>query len=155
MRMSKTNVVRTAVLALGTVGAGVVMAQDTPAASTASVQGRGMEGHHDPAQMEAHRLAMMTERLKLTPDQVAQIKAVDDAQHAQMMALRDDTATPPADKHAKVMALREDTAAKTRAVLTEEQKPKYDEMAARQRERMHHGEGAQGGTAPAPSAPPQ
>ena len=41
---------------------------------------------------------MLTKQLDLTPDQVTQIKAIDDDSRKQMMALREDTAIPQADK---------------------------------------------------------
>jgi len=70
------------------------------------------------------------------------VKAIDDAQRAQMMALRNDTTIPQEDKRGKMMAMRQDTETKIRAVLTDEQKPKYDAMLAQQRQRMGGGQGA-------------
>lgn len=110
----------------------------------------GPGGHHDPAQMEQRQLDMMTKHLKLTPDEVTQVKAIDETQHTQMMALRQDTATPQDEKRTKMMAMRQDREAKIRAVLTPDQQPKFDEMVARQKERMEHHRGGPEGAAPAP-----
>ena len=43
-----------------------------------------------------------------------------------MMALHEDTTTAPADKHAKMKAIHEAQTAKIRAILTDDQKPKFD-----------------------------
>ncbi|GAC1417392.1 MAG: hypothetical protein NVSMB62_08010 [Acidobacteriaceae bacterium] len=52
------------------------------------------------------------------------------------------------------MALREDQQTKVKAVLTEEQKPKFDAMVQAQMNRMRNGGGPGSGTPP-PTAPPQ
>ncbi len=106
--------------------------------------------HRDPVQMEQRQLDMMTKHLKLTPDQVTQVKAIDDAQRTQMMALRDDTSTSREDKRAKMMAMRQDRETKIRAVLTADQQPKYDEMVAKENERMAHRQGGPDGATPPP-----
>ena len=143
---------RTALLALCTLTISAVpaMAQDnTPPPAAAGHDGLG--GHRDPAQMEAHQLDRMTHELNLTPDQVTQVKAIADARHTQMMALREDTTMAQPDKRAKMMAIHQDAQAKVRALLTEEQKPKYDAMIAREKARMeHHHDGAGAGAPPTP-----
>lgn len=112
----------------------------------------GSHGHHDPAMMEAHQIEMLTKHLNLTSDQVTQVKAIDDAQRTQMMAIRDDTAITRPDKRAKMMAIRGDSQTKIRAVLTDDQKPKYDAMLAKQRERMENHREGQGAPPPPPPA---
>ncbi len=166
---TKMSGARTVVMAVCTVAvsAGTARAQDAtspapPAGQQAGQQAGqpagqqgpgGQYGHRDPAEMEARQLQMMTERLKLTPDQVTQVKAIEDSQRTQMMALRQDSSLQPEDKRTRMMAMRQDSEGKVRGVLTDEQKPKYDQMLARQRERMdHRGEGPGG---PPPAAPPQ
>ena len=49
-----------------------------------------------------------------------------------------------------MMAMRAASEAKVRAVLNDDQKPKYDAMLAKQRERMQGGRGGDG-----PPPPPQ
>ena len=112
------------------------------------------EGRPDPAQMQARRLEMMTKRLNLTPDQVTQIKAIDDDSMTQMRAVRDDTSTPREDKRSKMQTIHQAQNDKIRAVLNDEQKTKYDAMEAHRRDRMHDHGGMGGGPAP-PPAPPQ
>ena len=156
MRM---NAMRAAVVAACTLTIGLLptMAQDTtPAAPTAGLRlPGGQGGYRDPAQMEARQLQMMTERLKLTPDQVTQVKAIQDNQRTQMTALRQDSTLQPDDKRTRMMAMRQENEGKVRDVLTDEQKPKYDAMLARQREHMGHRPDGAGGPPPAPAAPPQ
>ena len=104
--------------------------------------------------MQEHHLERMTKHLNLTPDQVAQVKAIDQDGMTQMMALHQDTTTAPADKRAKMKAIHEAQTAKIRAILTDEQKPKFDKMIARQEERMdhHRGPGGDGNQPPPPPA---
>lgn len=121
----------------------------------ATQQGDAMPGgpggpHHEHGQREEHRIEHMTKALNLTPDQVTQVKAIDATSHEQMRALHEDTATAPADKRAKMMAIHEDSMGKVRALLTDEQKSKFDAMQARMKEHREeqHGEHEQ------PAAPP-
>ena len=153
MKLVNKNGMRVALLAFCTLTVSAIpaMAQDnsTPSPAPSGDQG-SMGGHHDPAQMEQHQLEMMTKRLSLTPDQVIQVKAIDDAQRTQRMALRGDTSMSREDKHGKMMAMRQDRESKIRAVLTDDQKPKYDAMVAREHERMENHQGGHG----APPEPP-
>jgi len=106
---------------------------------------------------QEHRIEMMTKRLGLTPDQVTQVKAIDKDGMTQMMALREDTSIAPPDKHAKMKAIHDAQTARIRAVLTDEQKPKFDAMVAHEQERMEHrrdGEGRPGEPLNPPPPPP-
>jgi protein CpxP len=115
-----------------------VMAQDAaPAGPPAGGPGGRMQGR---------QLEMMTQKLNLTTDQQTQIKAIQSDTMKQMMALREDTSLSQADKQSKMMDLRTASQSKIRAVLTDEQKPKFDEMQAQMRERMK--ERQQGGPPP-------
>jgi Spy/CpxP family protein refolding chaperone len=115
-----------------------VMAQDAaPAGPPAGGPGGRMQGR---------QLEMMTQKLNLTTDQQTQIKAIQSDTMKQMMALREDTSLSQADKQSKMMDLRTTSQSKIRAVLTDEQKPKFDEMQAQMRERMK--ERQQGGPPP-------
>jgi Spy/CpxP family protein refolding chaperone len=119
-------------------------------------QGPGYGGHGRPGMehMQERRIEMLTKHLNLTPDQVAQVKAIDKDGMEQMMALHQDTATAPEEKHAKMKSIHEAQNAKIRAVLTAEQQPKFDAMLAHEHERMeqreHRGEGGPDGPPPPP-----
>jgi len=97
------------------------------------------------------QLEMLTKRLDLTTDQQAQVKTIEEDTGKQMMALRNDTSISQDDKRAKMMDLRKASSDKIRAILTDDQKTKYDALQAEMKERMK--ERGQGGMAPPP--PPQ
>jgi len=95
--------------------------------------------------MEQRQLEMLTKRLNLTPDQVTQVKAIDEDTAKQMQALRSDTSLSQDDRRTKMMDIRKASSSKIRALLTDDQKTKYDELQAEMRERMQN---RQGGGAP-------
>jgi protein CpxP len=100
--------------------------------------------------MEEHQIEMLTKKLNLTPDQVTQVKAIDDDSRKQMMALRDDTSTTGPDKRAKMMDIRKASQDKIRAVLTDDQKTKYDALLEQMKERRENHGGPGGPPPPAP-----
>lgn len=104
--------------------------------------------------MGEHRIEMLTQKLNLTPDQVTQIKAIDADTMKQAQAVRGDTSLSQQDRRAKMMDIHKASEDKIRAVLTDDQKTKYDalqaEMRAKMQERMQN---RNGGTPP--PAPPQ
>lgn len=104
------------------------MAQDAQTAPTQQgAHARGMRGD---------RTAMLTKQLNLTADQQTQVKAIDDDTRSQMMAIRNDTSMSKADKRSKMMDLHKSSNDKIRAVLTDDQKTKFDAMQAKMQERM-------------------
>ncbi len=88
--------------------------------------------------------------LTLTADQQTSIKAILEGSMKEQMALRDDTTLSQDDRMAKMRSIREAQTAKIKAVLTDDQKVKYDAMMAAQRQRGPGG----GGTPPPPPPPP-
>lgn len=116
-----------------------LMAQD---AAPAAPQ-QGAEGH---GYQRGDATAMMTKKLNLTPDQQTQVKAINDDQRSQMMSVRNDASIPQADKRSKMMDIHKVSSDKIRAILTDEQKTKYDAMQAQMKERMK--ERTQGDSAP-------
>ena len=124
-----------------------MMAQDTtPPAAPQGQMGRGRGGPGMGNQVE-----MLTNKLNLTPDQVTQVKAIDADTMKQMSAVRDDTSLAQADRRTKMMDIHKASSDKIRAILTDDQKTKYDAMQAEMQERMK--ERRQGGGPP--PAPPQ
>jgi Spy/CpxP family protein refolding chaperone len=142
-----------AVLALCTTALCAVpmMAQDNPA-SQQQDQAGPQGGRQGGAGREGQQIEAMTKKLNLTPDQVTQVKAIDDDARQQMMALRSDSSVAQSDKHAKMMAIHQASQDKVRAVLNDDQKTKYDAMLAEMKARRESREGGQGG---APPPPPQ
>jgi protein CpxP len=125
-------------------------APDTPPAGQQGPppEGHGRGGHR----MEERQIEMFTKHLNLSPDQVIKLKAIDDDTRSQMMALRDDTATPREQKRPKMEAIRKDQDAKIKGMLTDDQKTKYEAMEAKMRERREeHRE--EGGPPPPPPSP--
>lgn len=92
---------------------------------------------------------MLTRQLSLTPDQQATIKPILLDQKAKMDAQM--SSGQPMDRKA-MMAAHKEEVAKIEAVLTPEQKTKYEEMEAKRRERMQ--EQRNGDTPPATPPPP-
>lgn len=123
-------------LCCGALCAFPVMAQDT--APAAPQQGMEGHGHH----RGGDATEMLTKKLNLTSDQQTQVKAIDDDQRSQMMAVRNDTSIPQADKRAKMMDIHKASSDKIRAILTDDQKTKYDAMQSQMKERMkEHSQG--------------
>jgi periplasmic protein CpxP/Spy len=147
--MFRKPVLQVVLLALCTTALSALpaMAQDQTPAATQDQAGP-QHGGRGSGQREEHQLEFLTKKLNLTPDQVSQVKAIDDDTRKQMMALRDDTSTPKADKHAKMMDIHKASQDKIRAVLTDDQKTKYDALQAEMRERRESHEGGQGAPPP-------
>jgi periplasmic protein CpxP/Spy len=145
-------VLQAALLALCTTALSTlpVMAQDPAPAATQDQAGPPNGGHRGAGQREEHQVEFLTKKLNLTPDQVTQVKAIDDDSRAQMTALRQDSTTPQADKRAKMMDIHKASQDKIRAVLTDDQKTKYDALQAQMRERRESRQAGQGATPPPP-----
>jgi protein CpxP len=155
-RFVTTNMKRTAAMLLCSAALAMpALAQGGTTASGAQGQaqgpppGGGMGGRRGGSPEQ--RLQMMQTELNLTPDQTTKVKAILEDGRTKMMALRDAGGTPE-DNRPKMMALREAETAQIKAVLTDDQKPKFDAMEARQRDRMRGGGG--NGAAPPPPPPP-
>ena len=135
-----------------TLSAVPMRAQDAPPPPPAGQDNQGppQGGRRDSAEMQARHLQMMTKQLNLSPDQVTQIKAIDNDQMSQMQALRSDTSTSRDDKRAKMATIHQASSDKIRAVLNDDQKTKYDAMEARRRNHM-----GDRGNGDAPPPPPQ
>jgi Spy/CpxP family protein refolding chaperone len=104
------------------------------------------------------RVEMLQKRLSLSGDQTAQVKAIFEDGRSKMEALRSNTSLAPQDRRSQGEALRQQEEAKLEGVLTPDQKTKYAEMRAKERERMQENRGRQGGPGgnggPPPPPPP-
>jgi len=108
-------------------------------------QGGGM-GRMTPEQ----QVDQLTKELSLTPDQATKVTAIVKDQMSQMTALRGDDTLSQEDRRDKMMKIRTDTQTKIKALLTDDQKPKYDAFLAKQASRGPRGGGNGGGSAPPP-----
>jgi len=73
--------------------------------------------------------------LDLTADQQAKWKAIGEQEKTAMQALRNDDSVAKPDKRAKMMEINKTYGDQRRAVLTDDQAKKFDEMRAKMRER--------------------
>ena len=121
-----------------------MMAQDTT--PPAPPQGQMGRGHGGPGM--GNQVEMLTKKLNLTPDQVTQVKAIDADTMKQAEAVRNDTSLSRADMRTKMMDIHKASQDKIRALLTDDQKTKYDALQAEMQEKMK--ERRQGGDAPPP-----
>lgn len=87
---------------------------------------RGMTPEAQQAQLDA-----MVKAVGLTDDQVAKVKGINAEAMKQQMALME-SAGDPQEMRPKMMAIRTEQQTKIKALLTEEQKPKYDAYLASQ-----------------------
>ena len=153
----------------GLLATGVMLAQEPGSApeqgAAPQADSGGMGGHHRGRGMmdPDKRLAKMTKRYNLTADQQSQIKPILQDEQTQMQAMHSDTTTSREDKRSKMMSMHQASTQKIEAVLTDEQKQKFEadqqKMQERRAEHRHGGMGDSGGAPPpdggAPPAPPQ
>jgi protein CpxP len=153
MTMLHRYLFRVAILAIGATALSALptMAQDPSAPPPQQGQAGPREGGR--GGMGGHQLEFLTKQLNLTPDQVTQVKAIDADAMKQMMALRSDTSLTPDEKKPKMMALHKTSQDKIRALLTDDQKTKFDALETQMRERRGNRGGGDGPPPPPPSAP--
>lgn len=142
---------QSAVLVCGLcIAAGAAMAQDQtappppPPAQAGAQQGGGGRGMMDPGQ----RSQMMKERLNLSDDQTTQVKAILEDSRTKMEALRSNSSLSQDDRRSQMMTIRKGENDKVEALLTADQKTKYEAMQQEMRGRMRGGNG--GGTPQTP-----
>jgi protein CpxP len=147
----------------GLLATGVMLAQEpgsAPDQNAPQAEGGGMGGHGGRGMMmdPDQRLAHMTKRYKLTADQQSQIKPILQDEQQQMQSMRSDTTSSREDKRAKMQSMHQASTQKIEAVLTDDQKQKFEadqqKMQERRSEHMHGG-GQGSGDAGQPPAQPQ
>ncbi len=133
--MKKTMVGFVIAGVLGVTGS-LVMAQDqtpaSPAQSNRSDQTQQRSHVVDPAVQAQH----MAKRLNLTSDQQTQVLNVLTAQQDQVKSVRSDSSLSRDDRHAKMQSIRTDSESKIRALLTDDQKQRFDQMQQQRRDRQ-------------------
>jgi hypothetical protein len=110
-------------------------------------------GGHGHGRDGGFRLAELTAKLGLTPDEVKVIEPIVESGRTQGKAIRDDEALSPQDKHAKMKAVMDSTRAGIRAALTPDQQKIFDTLPVRGGRRPN-GAPSEPGTPSAPPAPP-
>jgi periplasmic protein CpxP/Spy len=141
MMMNRRFAMRLAALALCSV-----------ALSTSPMMAQGGGGGGRGMQTPEQQLDALNTALTLTPDQTPKVKAILDDSAKQMTDLRA-SGGDPQTMRPKMMAIRTDQQTKIKALLTDDQKTKYDAMLAAQAARMggRGGGGGGGGTPPPPA----
>lgn len=90
-------------------------------------EGRG-QGQGQGRPTVAEHLKFLTDKLSLSPDQQPKIQAILEDQRAQMQTIWQDNSLSREDKTGKAQIVREATNTKIRAVLTDDQRKKFDSM---------------------------
>jgi len=94
----------------------------------------------------------LSTELKLADDQKSQVRTILQDQSDQMKKVMEDSSGSRDDNWSKMRDIHEKSSAQIRALLTDEQKTKYDKMQAERRQHMQEG---RRGSEEAPPAPPQ
>ena len=134
---------------LGTLLAGAAFAQTatTPATSNSGTQATTQKDH-DRKEDRAERHENMAKELGLTADQKAQMKSIHMDAKKQAEAIKADSSLSAEQKKAKLKELHEQTMQKSEAILTPEQKQKFEQERAEHKgkhmgRRHHRGQGQQ------------
>jgi protein CpxP len=126
------------------------LAMCSAALCTVPMMAQGGGGGGRMMQTPDQQLEALDKAVTLTPDQKPQIKTLLELDAKKMADLR---AAADPDMRAKMMAMRTDEQTKIKAILTDDQKPKYDAYLASMPQGRRGGGGGGGGAAPPP--PPQ
>ena len=97
-------------------------------------------GDHEkksPEEKATHRTEMMRKKLKLTEEQIPQVKALNLEFIQQVDSIQKNTSPGP-ERGVQMEQLLTSSNEKMKAVLTAEQYPMYLEMVEKQKERMKH-----------------
>jgi Spy/CpxP family protein refolding chaperone len=142
------------VCGLGLMAGVAVAQQDAPPPPPPGGQMQGPpEGHRGMG--PERRIERMKHELNLTDDQTAQVKAIFEDSRTKMEALRGNSSLSQQDRRAQMMAIHQAEDDKIEALLTADQKTKYEAMQARMRDRMQERrEGGDAGGPPQPPPPP-
>lgn len=134
-----------AILGSIALSAGLLLAQapgtDQQQPSTPQT-GQSAQAWHHRAAGPGMQVKMLTQKLNLSQDQVAQLTPIMADERQQMQALRAETSLTVQDWQAKAKAIRQDTKAKIEALLDDTQKQQYEKMltAPRGRQWQHNGQ---------------
>ena len=96
----------------------------------------------------------MSTALSLTPDQSEKIKAIMETQRPAVDAIRNDNSLSREDRRAKLQELRKTTDPQIEAILTPEQKTKWEELRAQMGNRQGGGGNGGGGNGGGNQPPP-
>lgn len=136
----KRNLALSGVLGLG---AAMAFGQFAFAESNGATKVEGKE--HRGGQRERGGYLRSLKALNLTDAQKAQIKAIRKKNRPQMEALRENTTLDRATKRERMKAIKESMSSQIRAILTSQQRAKFDTLQAEAKaRRTQRGEGKRG-----------
>ena len=84
------------------------------------------------------QLERLSKALNLTDDQKQQIRPILQDRQEKIQSVRSDASLSREDRMNKMRSTFEETNSKIRAILNDEQKPKFDQMQQRRREQMQN-----------------
>jgi len=93
------------------------------------------------------QLQRLSKKLKLTDEQKPQVKTILEGQRDQMQKEMQEPSSGRGEKRDKMREIHENASSKIRALLTDDQKSKYDKLEAQRQERMQRRRGRRGGSA--------
>jgi Spy/CpxP family protein refolding chaperone len=133
----------------------LMLALFVPVALLAQGGGPGGPGGGEPGGRRVpsvdEQLDHLSQKLNLTDAQKPQIKTILQDQRDRMKQVMDSSTGPREENRSKMREIHEAAADKIRAVLTDEQKAKFDKMQDQHRKHTEEGHGDQG----TPPPPPQ
>jgi protein CpxP len=148
MQTKITHMALAGLLALGVTGA--AFAQDNPPPPQDQNQAGPPQGGRGGMRMDPNRqLERLTRELNLTSDQQAKIKPLLLERQQKMQALMQDQSGAPEDRRTQMRTISEGTNNSIKALLTDDQKQKFEAMQANMRRN-----GPGGGPGGPPPPPP-
>lgn len=115
-------------------------------------EARPMRRHIPDVDTQVQRLS---KKLKLTDEQKPQVKTILEEQRDQMQKEMQESSGDRGAKRDKMREIHENSSSKIRALLTDDQKAKYDKFEAQRKERMQKHWNKPGGAAPDQGQPQQ
>lgn len=147
--MNKFSYLLIAVLAVVSMSCDKLQRNNQQQEMAAPQGGMGGPGNFDPAAFVDRQMEELKEGLQLSDEQEKQVREIITAGFETMSKAREEMQDGGGDFEAmreKMQAMREEQTAKIKAVLSEEQFAKYEQIQAERRERMRqNGFGGQGG----------
>jgi Spy/CpxP family protein refolding chaperone len=101
------------------------------------------------------QLQRLSKKLKLTDEQKPQVKTILEEQRNQMQKEMEASSGDPGANRDKMREIHENASSKIRALLTDDQKTKYDKLQAQRQARMQKHWNKRGGGAPDQGGQPQ
>ena len=131
----RTIAISSALCLAMTTGSALLAQESTPPPAAQDQGPMHHGGMHGPMSPD-RELEGLTKKLNLSTDQQAQIKPILQDRQDQMKQIHVDASLARPDKMAKMKSLDESSNQKLEAVLTADQKPKYEKMIADRKAKM-------------------